>query len=312
MNATTITVTSVTKDSPGAGQVTIVATYATASYTQPAQQVTIGDLPAGNPAWSRSIRLTNEALFCARNGVTTVALTIASWAKIAYSLVAALTWAPRITTQPSDDSCVASSTAADFTVVVSSEPTPTYQWQYETKASGTIVTNGTEVADGDTVTINGRAYRFKDTMAAAYDVKRHGTTAATTLENLIKAINGTGTPGTEYFAGTDAHPTVQADAALTVGSTTLTLRARTSGTGGNALTLAKSSTPLTVSGATLSGGGSWNNATGTVNDCAYTNGTTATLTATPTSTKMTGTNHRCAVTNAAGTTNTSSAVLTIT
>jgi hypothetical protein len=195
----------------------------------------------------------------------------------------------------------------------SSELSATYQWQYETKASGTIVTTGTELADGDTVTVNGTIYRFKDTMAQINDVKRNGTTAATTLENLIKAINGTGTPGTEYFTGTTAHTTVRADSALTVSSTTLTLRARTSGTGGNAYTLTKSSTQLSVSGAVLSGGGSWSNASGTVLNCAYTNGTTATLTCTPTTTEQTGAAHRCQITNAIGTSTTDGlSILTIT
>lgn len=314
MNATTLTSVTVTKDSPGAGQVTIVANYETHAFTQPAKQTTIGDFPTGNGSWSRSLRLTDQGFLVLRNGVTPFGILTAVLSKIAYTVVGALTWAPRITTQPVAASCVASSTAANFAVVanVNDEVAPTYQWQYETKAAGTIVTSGTELADGDTVTINGQAYRFKDTPAQAYDVKRNGTTAATTLENLIKAINATGTPGSEYFTGTLVHPTVQADAALTVTSTTLTLRARTSGTAGNALTLAKSSAQLTVSGAVLSGGGTWNSATGTVLGCAYTNGTTATLTCTPTTTAQSGTNHRCALTNPAATTNSSSVALTIT
>lgn len=310
MNATSIEVTSATKDSPGAGQITIIANYSTVDYPQPAQRQTISDLPSGNARWYRNMRLTDQGLFCTKNGVTPVILTLASWAKIAYTLVTGMTWAPKITTQPSAGSCVASSTAANFTTAVSTEPTASYQWKYETKATGTVTTDNTELADGDTVTVNGQVYRFKDTPVQAFDVKRDGTTADTTLLNFIKAINASGTPGTEYFAGTTAHPTVQADTA--VASHVVTLRSRLSGTAGNALTLAKSAAHLSVSGATFTGGGTWNNASGTVLGCAYTNGTTATLTATPTTTAQSGTNHKCTVTNSAGSTDTDSALLTIT
>ena len=52
MTATKILVTSVTKDSPGAGQVTIVGTYTAAtSYTQPHQQVSVGNYSTGNANW---------------------------------------------------------------------------------------------------------------------------------------------------------------------------------------------------------------------------------------------------------------------
>ena len=58
-------------------------------------------------------------------------------------------------------------------------------------------------------------------------------------------------------------------------------------------------------------GSAWANCTGTINGCAYTNGTLATLTCTPTTTGQTGKQHRCVVTNATGSTNTNQVVLTI-
>ncbi len=311
MTATKLVVTSITKDSPGAGQWTAVGTYTEdVTYSQQAQRNSVGNFPTDTVTWSRYFTIATDAIFSRRNGATAVALEAASFAKIAYTIEPDQTYAPSITTDPSNGSCVASSTAATFTVAAASESTKTYQWQYETKASGTITTDNTELADGDTVTINGQAYRFKDTMAQAYDVKRHGTTADTTLANLIKAINATGTPGTEYFTGTLVHPTVQADSA--VAAHAVTLRARTSGTGGNALTLAKSAAHLSISGAVLAGGGTWNSASGTVLGCAYTNGTTVTLTCTPTTKDQSGTNHRCVVTNASGSDTSASATLTIT
>jgi RNase P/RNase MRP subunit p29 len=120
-------------------------------------------------------------------------------------------------------------------------------------ATKVLTSTNTELADGDTVTIDGKVYRFKDTMAAAYDVKRHGTTADTTMGNLIKAINGTGTAGTEYFAGTVVHPTVSAGV---LAAHAFTVTARTIGAAGNALAIAESSAQLSwASGATTLGGG---------------------------------------------------------
>ena len=75
--------------------------------------------------------------------------------------------------------------------------------------TGTLTSDATEVADGETVTIGSTVYRFKDTMAQAYDVKRNGT-AAITLDNLKAAINASGTPGVEYYTGTLVHPNVNA------------------------------------------------------------------------------------------------------
>lgn len=195
MTATKILVTSVTKDSPGAGQVTIVGTYTAAtSYTQPHQQVSVGNYPTGNANWSRFLRLTNDALFIMRNGATSVAFDAASLAQIGYTLETTLTYVPKINTQPAAASCVHASTAATFNVTnASSELTATYQWQYS-----------------------------------------------------------------------------------------------------------------------LDGSTAWTDCSGTVSGCAYTNGTTATLTCTPTTVAHSGTYHRCTITNSLGATTTSSAVLTIT
>lgn len=75
--------------------------------------------------------------------------------------------------------------------------------------TGTLTSTGTAPADGDTVTIGSVTYRFKTTPAQAYDVAI-GASAAVALDNLKAAVNGTGTPGTEYYAGTQAHPLVTA------------------------------------------------------------------------------------------------------
>lgn len=74
------------------------------------------------------------------------------------------------------------------------------------------LSSGTNPADGDTVVVPAyhnvsRTFRFKTTPAAAGDIKI-GADFAATLANLSNAINGTGTPGTDYFTGTFALPFV--------------------------------------------------------------------------------------------------------
>lgn len=123
-------------------------------------------------------------------------------------------------------------------------------------ASTTLTTDETEIADGETVTIGAIVYRFKDTMAQAYDVKRDGTTAATTLANLALAINGTGTAGVNYFAGTVAHPYVRSSGVVT---NALTITARTVGNAAftatiNGLETTETTSHLTFPDSTLGGG----------------------------------------------------------
>jgi len=115
----------------------------------------------------------------------------------------------------------------------------------EAYATGVLTSNETNPTDGDTVKIGAITYRFKSTMAQAYDVKLHASLADTTLANLVKAINGTGTAGTEYFAGTVAHTLVTAGA-VTAHATTIT--ARTIGYASNSIV---TTTPV---GTTLSWG----------------------------------------------------------
>lgn len=123
-------------------------------------------------------------------------------------------------------------------------------------ATGTITNSGDiNMNDGDTLTIGTTVYRFKSVMAQAYDVKLSGAGPATTLTSLAAAINGTGVVGTDYFAGTLAHPTVRCTALnTTVLHRTLSIAAITGGTAGNAIALSSTaSTRLVVSAATLTG-----------------------------------------------------------
>lgn len=120
-----------------------------------------------------------------------------------------------------------------------------------TTATGTLTSTGVAITDGDTVTIGATVYQFKTTTAAAYDVTI-GANAAASLANLKKAINATGTPGTEYHAGTLIHPTVIAG---DITSTTLELSAARVGAAGNSIASTETAATLSFGSATLTGGG---------------------------------------------------------
>jgi hypothetical protein len=92
-------------------------------------------------------------------------------------------------------------------------------------------------------------YRFESTLAQVNDVQI-GTQAAT-MVSLKNAINGTGTAGTDYYAGT----TKNLLAGVTSSDTNnLYLTARMGGTDGNLIQLSRTSSRITVSGTTLAGG----------------------------------------------------------
>jgi len=108
------------------------------------------------------------------------------------------------------------------------------------KTVATLTSNATNVTSGATVTIGSTVYRIMTTMALAYDVQR-GASAAATLDNLKAAINASGTPGTEYFAGTEAHPDF---IATTNTDTTQVIEAKVSGAANNDVTLAEDDATL--------------------------------------------------------------------
>jgi hypothetical protein len=73
------------------------------------------------------------------------------------------------------------------------------------------------------------------------------------LENMLKAINSTGISGTDY-SSTIVTPNTQVEATAS-SATTLDIRARDRGTGGNSIVTAVTGADLAWGGATLSGGG---------------------------------------------------------
>lgn len=120
-------------------------------------------------------------------------------------------------------------------------------------ATGTVTFNASDPTDEDTITVDGIVYTIQGGTIAdfAYDVNL-STTEATMAANFEKAINNTGTAGTDYSNGVAAHPAVSASRSSAV----VTLTARAPGSVGNAITLAASDdgTSVDISGATLSGG----------------------------------------------------------
>lgn len=72
-----------------------------------------------------------------------------------------------------------------------------------------VLTVDATPTDGNTVTIGTTVYEFQATPAAAYDVDS-GASAEDSIDNLVAAINASGTEGVEYFAGLSIHPDVEA------------------------------------------------------------------------------------------------------
>jgi hypothetical protein len=147
-------------------------------------------------------------------------------------------------------------TAAD-TVTVGAKTYTFVSALTEKQATAVLSADGTLPIDASTIVVNNVTYRLKTTPAQANDVKII-TSSDVTMDNLVKAINGTGLgDGTDYFAGT-AKPTNVTAGARTgtgaTGKTTLTAAIGT-GTAANAYASTTSGTPhMTFSGTTFGTG----------------------------------------------------------
>jgi len=118
-------------------------------------------------------------------------------------------------------------------------------------ATGTLTSTGVTPTNGDTVTLGAKTYTFQTTLTNVDGNVAIGANAAAALQNLKDAINLTGTPGTQYATAMTLHPTILATAN---NATTVSVRAKTSGTGGNSLASTETAVTLSFGGATLSGG----------------------------------------------------------
>jgi hypothetical protein len=121
------------------------------------------------------------------------------------------------------------------------------------KATGTLTTTGNFSAS-DTVTIGVQTYKFVASLttspaAVPYEVLL-GNSAAASLTNLEKAVNGTGTAGTDYGEGTLANALATAVAT----DSTLVVTAKAEGVDGNSIATAESSSAASFAAETLTGG----------------------------------------------------------
>jgi len=101
-------------------------------------------------------------------------------------------------------------------------------------ACALLTGNGTNLSDGDTITVGSIVYTAKTTLAGSAGQIKIASTATATLTNLIRAINYTGTPGTDYV-GSVQNPDISASS---VSATSLLLTARITGLTGNSLPVA--------------------------------------------------------------------------
>lgn len=120
------------------------------------------------------------------------------------------------------------------------------------QATGTLTNDGTNITDGDTVTIAGKVYTFQDTLTNVDGHVLKGASNTASMTNLFHAINASGgTPGTDYAALTTAHPSV---VATNPTGTTVVVTAKSGGLDGNSITTVENSTHLSWGAGTLAGG----------------------------------------------------------
>lgn len=130
-------------------------------------------------------------------------------------------------------------------------------WADTTLGGGTGASNPGVATTTATFVIDGQTYYFTTEFAetigetAVANEILWVTNDATALDNMKLAINGSGTEGTHYSNGTNAHPTVTA---TTNTDTTQVIEAKVFGTLGNLITTTETMTTTAWTGTTLSGG----------------------------------------------------------
>ena len=122
------------------------------------------------------------------------------------------------------------------------------------KAYTTLTSNGTNVSNGDKVTIANKDYTYKTTLTPAEGEVLIGATYTDSLDNLVAAVTGGAGNGTLYSCAA-AHPLVTASRSGDV----VTITALQPGILGNQITTSKSATTLTLANpaggtSTLAGG----------------------------------------------------------
>ena len=121
-------------------------------------------------------------------------------------------------------------------------------------ATGTLTSDATAPADGETVSIGGQTYTFRTALTASTTANEVliGANSNAALLNLIRAINGSGTPGTDYGSLTPRSTSVTAATSVTANAFAVTAQAP--GTAGNFIATTETSTHLSWGGALMTGG----------------------------------------------------------
>lgn len=121
-----------------------------------------------------------------------------------------------------------------------------------TPATGTLTSDGTNVAATETVVVGGVTYTFRAAVGVTANEVLVGADAAASLQNLFDAINATAAKsGTTFGSATVANPIV---IATKVTETTVVVKSRTPGAEGNFVPSTETSAHLAWGGTTLSGG----------------------------------------------------------
>jgi hypothetical protein len=115
-------------NSANTGNVSVLFYKMNATPMQPSQRVTVAQIPASNPAFSRAVQVSSEYVFVKR-GTSSFAISLDDLCGIAIGQVPTLSYTPLETLQPKNATVIAGgSNHANFTVLANSETDLTYQW----------------------------------------------------------------------------------------------------------------------------------------------------------------------------------------
>lgn len=141
--------------------------------------------------------------------------------------------------------------------LATTETTANGSWADTTLGGGTGASNPGVATAGATFTIGDQSYYFTTELNESLGLDAIAneilwvTNDATALDNMKTAINGTGTEGTHYSTGTNAHPQV---VATTNGNTTQVIESRIWGENGNEIATTETMGAGSWTGTTLTGG----------------------------------------------------------
>lgn len=221
---------------------------ATVTPTLPARQVSVGQFPSNNANWSRIVQVSDEYVFV-KSGTYAVAIALADLVNLALTQEPNLTWTPPVIVTQPVNTATTTTVQASLVALGGSEYTMTYSWRELSKLSksaatlswdvsslayssstlngtATLTSNNTNVSNNDTVTIGEKTYTFKTALTPTEGEVLIGANADASLLNLIRAINHTGTPDTDYKCAA-VHPAVSAASSVTSHSFTITNKSLT-------------------------------------------------------------------------------------